>query len=712
MSYPTSINAIEGNKFILTDDVRWVEPTFPDVLSLELVKGNREALFKQSNTMLISESAASALFSQKDPIGQVVIINDKQATRGKDVEMVVTGVYKDYPQNSTFRHHYLFNLESLNQFVGEGYDLLNNYYFQLYVVLRDKSGEEKMEKFLDNICQEMVKDEISYAAGTKIFPIVRSLEELHFDSEIDWDPRGGYGNKKYLLMFTAISFLILLVACINYTNLTTARAASRAKEICIKRSFGSSRGRLIKQFLGESALLTLTALLLAIIISLIFLPNFNLLTEKNFKPSDFFQFKMSFIFFITATVVTLLSGSYPAIFLSNFKAVDLLKGNMADGKKAGLLRKSLIAIQFFVSIIITISTIALIKQMGLIYHSKLSEKGDQILAMRWGDNIPYGKFQGFKNTILQDPEIENVTMGNHLPRLDHFKDLTQTFRFPVKAEQEFQINLLNVGFDFPKTFDLEFIAGRDFDAANTSDSSSYVINEAVARLLGISYPEILNQQVDMVGNPVSGRIIGIVKDFPYKSMRHTIEPLLISPQPQHSGSVVFVRLPHKKIGEKKRYVESKWSEIIHNVGIESWFIDDIFDRMYKSENTITTLIKTFSALVIIINLFGLFGLASYLAERKKKEIGIRKVLGASEARLFWLFLWNFLRIFLITSIVALPLAYLIIQKWLREFAYRIDLDITIFVLGLLSLSGIIILTVSFEIIKAVFTNPVKTIRHE
>lgn len=713
-SYPTSVHVIDGDERLLTDEVRWVEPTFQDVLLLKILNGNRRNPFETSNSMLISESAAKALFSDKDPIGKIVVINDNEITRGKDVEMVVTGVYQDFPQNSTFRSSYLFNVESLRRFVASGYDLYDNRYYNLYVVLSDNTDTNVLEQHLNDFCRQMLERDYS-DPGMKagMSPIIRPMQDLHFDGDLDWEAKGEHGQRKYLFIFSAITFLILLVACINYTNLTTAMAARRSKEISLKRTFGSSRMGLMTQFMIESSLLTIVAFVVAIAMGIAVLPNFNLLTGKQFSAANFLDLKVVLIFAGTGAFVAICAGCYPAIFLSGFKAIDLLKGIVSSGQKGDALRKTLIGIQFAASVVLCVSTIAVVQQMNLMYYSKLNSKGSQTMALRWDESTSFEKFDLLRNELLRNSAVENVTIGNHLPRLDHFGNLAQRFTLPWRSnDKEVQMNQMSVDFAFPKTFELEFIAGRDFDARNSTDSNNVIINESAARLLDADPGSIIGKEVGSPAASEPGTIIGVVRDFPYKSMHHQIEPLVLYPVPKQSGSVVFVKIARGETGEAMEAIENIWRKTITDTGIESWFVDDIFNRMYKTEKNVTTLVEVFAVLVIAINLFGLFGLATYLTERRGKEIGLRKVLGATSGQVYWMLVWGFVKTFVISCVIAVPVAYFILREWLNGFAYRVELSPGIFVIAVLLLLAVIILTITSEIARAVNRSPIKAIRSE
>jgi len=383
------------------------------------------------------------------------------------------------------------------------------------------------------------------------------------------------------------------------------------------------------------------------------------------------------------------------------------------GFGAEVFRKTLVAIQYTVSMVLIISTLIVIRQMDHMQHSKLNEQGSQLLSIRYGGIAPQEKFAAFKNAVLQDKDIEYVTMANHLPRLNFFGWIGAVVKFPEFQDKEMQWNQLNVDFDFPKTYQLEFVAGRDFMAENTGDSSAMILNEAAVKVLNQPIEKIIGATVvDVNNNNRSFRVIGVVKDFPYRSMHQVIEPLILNPRLHSVDRIAYVKLPVGKFQEKIEYIEDTWKEIYPDVGFDYWFVSDEFSRMYVAEERVSSLAKGFAVLAILITALGIFGLASYTAEQKTKEVGIRKVLGAAVKQVVGMFLIVFLKIFLIASVIAVPVAYFMAEYWLEGFAYRSPVSPLIFVLSLFGLWFITLVTVGYETWRAAISNPVNSLRTE
>jgi putative ABC transport system permease protein len=390
-----------------------------------------------------------------------------------------------------------------------------------------------------------------------------------------------------------------------------------------------------------------------------------------------------------------------------------LKGQLSKGKGAEFFRKSLVTIQYTVALILIICTFIVIRQMDKLKTTKLNEEGSQILSIRFGGIAQQQRFEEFKRAVLQDPDIEHVTMGNHLPRLDYFGWIGANVKFPEFNDKNLQWSQLNVDFDFAKTYQLQFIAGRDFEIGNLNDSSSMIINEAGVRALNQPINKVMGTTVtDNNDSTRIYRIIGVVKDFPYRSMHQPIEPLLLNPNLHFIDKIAYIKLPVGKFQEKISSIEKKWRAVFPNTGFDHWFLSDEFNRMYLIEGRVSSIAKAFAVLAILITVLGVFGLASYTAEQRTKEVGIRKVLGADEKQVIRLFVWVFVKIFGVACAIAIPIAWFTAYKWLQGFAYKTAISPMIFAFSLLGLLLITLLTVGYEILKSARTNPVHSLRTE
>lgn len=720
IGYPTSLNYKAKERIILTEEIRWAEPGFDHVLMFNLLRGNRPKIFEHHNSMVISETGARKLFGKEDPIGKIITVKHFWATQDKEIDVEVTGVYKDYPSNSHFKPEFILNVNALRtvyadwaQFMEGSRMQQNTGFFENYVVLKKGASTTAIQEMLKKLANQMIEsDSFAQARGWKFAPFLTKMSDLHFDPKNLWEGNIR-GDKKYLTIFSSIAFLIILIACINYMNLATARSAKRAKEVGLRKSLGSNRKEIAKQFFLESLLMTIGSLVIAILLVILFLKPFNQLADKSFTIASIFQPYMLLIVLGIVLFMAFLSGSYPAFYLSAFKPVDVLKGQVIKGKAAEFFRKSLVTTQYFVSLVLIICTLIAIRQMNHMQQTKLNQAGSQLLSIRYGGIAPQEKFETFRHAVLQDKDIEHVTMANHLPRLDYFGWIGTNVKFPELGETELRWNQLNVDFDFPKTYQLEFIAGRDFQMGNLSDSNSVILNEAAVKALNQPIDKIMGTTVKNVFDTANlFRVIGIVKDFPFRSMHLPIEPLILNPHVHFIDRIAYVKIPAGKFAEKMDFVKKKWKEVFPNIGFDHWFLNDEFNRMYLVERRVSALGKVFALLAILITVLGVFGLASYTAEQKTKEVGIRKVLGADVKQVVGMFVWMFVKIFLVAAVIAVPLAYFASYKWLQDFAYKTSISPAVFVSSLLGLLLVTLGTVSYEIWKSARANPVNSLRTE
>lgn len=721
IGYPTSLHHKPTDKIILTEEIKWAEPGFDDIINFSLDKGNQQKMFEDHYTIVVSETGASRLFGDNDPIGEVISIKHPFATEGREIDVMVTGVYKDLPSNSHFKPKYIVNVNAFRSIVPnftnymEGTRFADRIeFFENYIVVKPGSDIKAIQDLLNVQAQRLIEsDSGASAAGFKMSAFLTKMPDLHFDEKNLWENDSTRGDRKYLIIFSSVAILILLIACINYMNLATARSARRAKEVGLRKSLGSKRSELAKQFFYESMLMTLGSLVIAIMLVLLLLQPFNQLAHKTFTIASLLNPYMIATIVLIVLFMAFLSGSYPAFYLSAFKPVDVLKGQVIKGRSAELFRKSLVTIQYAVSLVLIISTFIVVRQMNHMQNTKLNQQGSQLLSIRYGGIAEQSKFAAFKQSVLEDPDIEHVTMANHLPRLNYFGYIGASVRFPELEDKNLQWNKLNVDFDFAKTYSLEFVTGRDFDASNVTDSSSVILNEAAVKALNKPMEKIMGASVvDVNDQNRSYKVIGVVKDFPFRSMHQTIEPLILSPRVHFIDRIAYVKLPAGKFQEKIAFIEKKWKEIFPDVGFDYWFLSDEFTRMYEMEARVSSMAKSFAVLAILITVLGVFGLASYTAEQKTKEVGIRKVLGAAVEQVVGMFVWIFMKIFLIACVVAIPVAYFMADSWLSGFAYRAAISPAIFAASLAGLLLITLITVSYETWKAARTNPVNSLRSE
>ncbi len=723
IGYPTSLNYKPTDKIVLTEKIVWAEPGFEKVLYFDLLRGNREKMFGNFNTIAISETGARNLFGKEDPMGKLISLKHLFATRGQEINVVVTGVYRDYPANSHFKPDYIINMNALHSVYGEHYTeyqeatsfTQNSGFFESYIVLKPGADIKPINTILNNLAARILKASSAVVpAGSKFEAFTIPLADIHFDSKNLWEDNSNtHGDKVYLTIFSIIAIMTMIIACINYTNLATARSAKRAKEVGLRKSFGSMRYGIAIQFFLESFLMTLCALAMSVLLVFIFLHPFNEIAHKSFTMGSLLDPYMISVIGIIVIFMTFVAGFYPALYLSAFQPVKVLKGQIIKSKGAEFLRKSLVTLQYSVALGLIIYTFVVIQQIDQLKTTKLNERGSQLMAIRFGGIAQQEHFETFKRSVLEDPQIEHVTMANHLPRLDYFGFIGRTYKFPAFGDNNYQWNQLSVEYDFPKTFQLEFISGRDFQSGNINDSNSLILNEAAVQAMNKPVADIMGTMVkDNRDTNRVYRVIGVVKNFPFRSMHQPIEPLVLNPHLDFIDKITYIKLPAGKFQEKIASIEKKWKAAFPGAGFDHWFVSDEFNRMYQVESTISSLAKIFAVLAMLITVLGVLSLATYTAEQRTKEIGIRKVLGAGDNQVVVMFASVFVRIFIVASLIAIPVSWFLAYKWLQGFVYRVSISPLIFIFSLLGLLTITLLTVSYEIWKSARANPVTALRSE
>lgn len=721
MGYPASFWDKRTDKILLSENVFWVTPTFKDIFLFPLLYGNPATVFEKPNGIVLSATIARQFFGDQNPVGKTLEISHIYTTANKYVPLTVTGVLADYPENSHIQPDYLISLGMLRQLMtANNQDWLANWGagsggFLTYLHIREGADIGKITQSFTRL----VRANLPNDPTRRIEPVIRPLKQVHFDQEL----RSSYnnsriGDSKYLYIFACTALLVIIIASINYMNLATARAVRRAKEIGLRKVLGSNRGQLVGQFLGESLLTTLLALLLALVLVVVLLPVFNGIAGKHFTLMHLVQGKLIAGILITTLLVGLLSGSYPALYLSGLLPSSVLKNVRFSSRSSDWLRQGLIVLQYTITLLLIVSTGMMMKQMAFIRQSTLSRSSDQLLSIRWSGMASLDKYRSLKQRILEDTEIQAVTLANHLPNQDYFGSLDHDVTFPQLGNQSHRWAQMNGDFDLPQAFNLELFAGRKFRNDNPADSSAYLLNESAVKALGLPLDKVLGLRLtikrpfEQPHQKQEGTVIGIVRDFPYRSIHHTISPLAISARPDPEDRIVYVKLPEGKFQEKIAEVEAKWKQVLPGIGFGHWFMSEEFGRMYEGENRMAGLFKAFALLSMLIACMGLFGLSSYLAERRTKEIGIRKVMGASLAQLLGLLFTPFVTLLALACVVAFPLGWFMMNRWLQDFTYRVNLDAFLFIISVLLVLLLTTVVVSYETLRAALVNPIKSLRAE
>jgi len=701
----------KGNENLKEGRVAYGDSTLFDVFTLPLIAGNPKIALKEPHSLVITETIAKKYFNRTDVVGKNMIINDTGNYK-------ITGVIKDIPAQSHFNFDFFVAMSETDDSRSDNW-LSENY--NTYILLKKNADATKLEPELNKMMEHYVGPELKAVANLSLDEFKKSggyvrasltpLTHIHLHSNKIGELNGN-GNVQFVYIFSVIALFILLIACINFMNLSTARSSNRAKEVGVRKVLGSLRKNLVQQFLTESVLISFIALIFAIGIASLLLPYFNQLAGKSIFVSTLFQPQMLTSLVLLMLIVGLLAGSYPAFVLSAFQPVDVLKGKLAGGFKRSWLRNSLVVFQFVISIILIIGTVVIYNQLNYIRNKDIGFNRKQVLVIKNTDALK-DQATTFKNELLQISGVQNATMTGYLP-VEGDRGNGAFFTSPA-LDQKSAISMQAwiVDENYIPTLDIKFFQGRNFSPQFSTDSNAVIINEAAAKFLGAK--DILNRKLYIVEDIKTKKlgeyhIIGVIKNFNFSSLRDVIIPLGLFFHKQ-TGSIA-VRVNTSDISSVVSQIKNKWKTMAQNQPFDYSFMDEQFNNLYTTEQKTGQIFITFAVLAIVIACLGLFGLVTYAAEQRTKEIGIRKVLGANVANIVTMISKDFLKLVLIASIIAFPVAWWGMNKWLQDFAYRVNIGWWIFfAAGLLAII-IALITISFQAIKAAIANPVKSLRTE
>jgi putative ABC transport system permease protein len=704
----------KGNEFIRENNVAHADSTLFDVFTLPVIAGDAKTALNEPNTVVISESAAKKYFSTTDAIGKNIETNDNGSTLYK-----VTAVIKDIPHNSHFNFDMIFSMDNVRYQWGNF--LSHNH--QTYLLLRPGTDYKEFEKNFKQFINKYVipqaaqfmevksMDEFE-KAGNKLEYTLMPLSDIHLHSDRTAEMNVN-GNIQYVYIFSVIALVVLVLACVNFMNLSTARSASRAKEVGIRKVVGSEKKLLIRQFLTESILTTVISTVLAIGIAWLCLPWFNDLSAKELHISDLLQSRYLVFLIALPLIVGLLAGTYPAFVLSSFNPIVVLKGKLSGGLKRSTLRNVLVIGQFTASIFLIAATIIVFRQLNYIQTKKLGFSKDQMLIVGTG---ALGKNrEAFKNEVSKFSGVKGATYAGYLPVDGSSRnDVSFSTEAAMTSTNSVNMQVWNIDHTYIPLMEMEIIKGRNFSKDFGTDSNATIINETAAKLLGWNDPvgkKLYTYFQDGASNNLISRdVIGVVKNFHFESMKENIGPLCFR-LADNSWATAF-KVNTTDIKQLVSNIESKWKAMAPGMPFSYQFMDESFDNMYRVEQRTGKLGLTLAIIAILIACLGLFGLATYTAEQRIKEIGVRKVLGATISNIITMLSKDFMILVLIASAVAMPLAWWAMSKWLQDFAYRISIGWWIFIAAGVIALLIALVTVSSQAIKAALANPVKSLRTE
>ena len=699
-----------NRELVKKDDIQFYEQdfyladsTFFEIFNIELIKGNPKTALGAPQTIVLSESVARKYFGDVDPMGQVI------KTGAEEWAKTVTGVMEDPPAGTHIRPRGLISYTSIplenRQFWGN----VNDY---LYIVLRPGTDYKDFERNFPDVYDKYIHELFSQFNASASFTLT-PFTDIHLRSgDIDGQMEPG-GSMAYIYTFSAIAFFIILIACINYMNMATARAAHRAKEVGIRKVMGSYRSQLKWQFVLESLLLTTISTILALILVSIGMPVFNDLSGKAIDNELFLNPELLLVITGITLFVGLISGSYPAFYLSSFKPARVLKGKVSAASGNAVLRKSLVVLQFAISLIMIICTVVVHDQLQYMNSKELGFNKDQVLRIALNGSTAREKYPVLRNKLLQHPQIEEVASGWTTPGGNNLNVQgigveTQQGEMVDKVFQSFIIDQ-----HYLSTLDIPIVQGRNFyEHVGRDTSDAILVNEKMVSEMGWSDP--IGKRFNVITGVDLGRretkVVGVIKDFHVRALQEPIEPMVLH-MGQNNG-ILVTRLKTERLEETLQFIEGVWSDIVPDRPLEYSFIEQDFQDQYEEDQRRGEIFATFSGLTIFIACMGLFGLASFSSEMRRKEIGIRKVIGATVFDILFLMNKDFIKLVFYSMIAAFPFAYYFMSNWLQNFTYRIGLDWSIFMVSGILTFVITMLTVGYHALSASISNPVIALKDE
>jgi len=684
------------------------DSTFFRVFPLKFLKGDPLTALQGPRSVVITETMAEKYFGQADPADKTIKINK--------TDYIVKGVLADVPEHFHLEVNYILPLSG----AGMDKERMSSWQWQqFFTYIKVKEGTDigqLQAKFQEAVRKEA--DPRNRQAGFTYVPFLQSLHDVHLESADFIYDNAKRGNADYVKGLTIIAVFVLLIAGFNFVNLATARSFRRAKEIGVRKVIGADRKQLVLQFIGETVLLSFISILIAVAALFLLLPYLNSFTGKAIEFNPFTNPVLAVILLGITVTIGILAGIYPALMMSQFQPIKVLKGLKSSGRgQASVLRQGLVVVQFSLSALLIVCATVVYRQINFLHQKDLGFNKDQIVYFYAQGEIEKDP-EAFKTELLRSPGVVSATAGYGLPGDVLAGD---GIKVPGKdGEKEYPANLFIVDFDYIKTLGLSVIAGRDFSKAYATDAEkAFVINETAVKELGFGTPEqaigrelAWSKWVPDSVNPVKrGNVIGVVKDFHYKSLHEKVSTAVLEIYPQVVAKVA-IKVRTDDLANTIAFIRSAWNNFSPDYPFSYSFLDENFDKMYKSEDKLNTLLLIFTCMAIFIGCMGLFGLAAFSAEQRVKEIGIRKVLGASVISIVAMLSKSFLRLVLIASLVAFPIAWWIMNRWLEDFPYRVLISWWVFAISGLAALAIALLTISFQTIKAALSNPVTNLRTE
>ncbi len=681
------------NEDVFRERGTYADPSFFNMFTINIISKLKNEPISEPNNIAISESFARKYFGDEDPIGKTI-------SALPDREFLVTAVFEDYPKETHWWFDYMIPFEHLGVNLGYTINSWNNSGYYTYVTLEENANREDVaDKIKDFLKEKPTLEEFSKLD-------LQPIKNIHLTTGIDFDIWSNL-DEKYIKIFFSVAIFLILIACINFMNLSTARASRRVREIGMKKVSGAHKTNLIAQFIGEAILISFISVLFAMMLVELMRPTFNNITQIGLSI-DYTDFRF-YIFLIGIVILTgLFSGSYPAFYLSSFKPVIALKSSATDKKGKQYMRTVLVIFQFIISIVLLSSTLFITKQINFMLNKNLGYEKEGIIYFGMSEGF-HKHFESIKSDMLNTPGVYNMTRMGSLPTYG-YNFSNSRFRWEGQdLSKETLFRALFADYDYIETFGIEIVNGRSFSKEFASDSVAYILNEAAADAIGFENP--IGKQMWSEGREGKSTIVGVAKNYHFRSLHTDIEPQIIIFQPDYCNNVIL-KIELKQFDAIKSKLEERWRRYDNQNPIDIGFLDNRIENLYAQDKEIRKIVLFFTSIGIFISILGLIGMTSFTVEQKTKEIGIRKALGAKYKDVLYLISSSFLKWILISFILSTPLTFYFISKWLNSFAYRINIQWWIFLFGGLLALILAIFTIIIQTNKAARANPADSLRYE
>ena len=691
-------------------EVFFADENLVDVFTLNVLKGNPHTALVDPNSVMLTEEVAKKYFGDEDPMDKVLLFNNK-------INLKVTGVYKAFPSNAHLHPKMLLSFSTLKDPAVMGEEELRTSFgsnsFFTYLLLPPHYDSKKMlarfPAFIDKIMTGKEYGGKQPSTLTKLG--LQKLTDIHLYSHTDFEVEAN-GDISRVYIFAAIALFILLIACINYMNLSTARSVLRAKEIGLRKAIGAMSRELIFQFISESVLITWLAAFITLGCLYGALPWLNKISGQQLSPDILMKWQVLVPLLLSPFIIGTIAGIYPALFMSSMEPVKTLKGLFkAEGKSISF-RKVLVVAQFAISIILIIITVIVFQQLHYVQQKSLGFNKEHVVVIPY-NNALTRKFESFRSDLLSNADFKEATRTSRIPtgRLLDYTDAA-TLSGDSMVSSVTAIKFVSVDYNFVPTYGITMAAGRNFSKDYSTDTSNYILNETAVKALGWNAVNAVGK--DFKYGSVSGHVIGVIKDFHFESMHQLIAPMVLVMFPPRTAyfNNLSVKFSGSNTTKSLAYLESTWKKFIPDIPFEYNFLDENFDRLYESEQRQGTIFTTFACIAIFIASLGLLGLSAFTISQRIKEIGVRKVLGADTSSIVILLSTEFLKLVAIAAIIAFPVAWYSMRNWLKDFAYRVNIQWWVFLLAAVAAMLVVLVTVSFQVIKAAVANPIKSLRSE